>query len=382
MKKIACILLTISLINISYLANAQKIESVKVIISNNSAFDFKEKLIEIPWSEVTEAFSRVDTNSLNILDAKTGKQLVYQLEKKGTSKIQNLLIQVSIPSKQNLVLLLKKGEKQAFIPQTYARYVPERFDDFAWENDKIAFRMYGKALEATTFNAYGIDIWAKRTNKLVINRWYKSEDYHKDYGEGMDFYGVGFSLGAGGIAPYYRNEIIYSKNYVDCRILDNGPLRSSFVLFYDDWKVGNSNVKVSKTIQLDAGSQLSKFDVVFSSTTLDSISIVAGIHKTKGADVKMFDEKKGIIGYWEPTTLENGTIGVGCVFQGGSKSFKFEKDHLLNLETIKINKSYCYYAGGAWDKAGEMTSSIKWFNYLDIFSEQLKNPITYRFKIN
>ena len=28
-------------------------------------------------------------------------------------------------------------------------YVPERKDDFAWENDKIAFRAYGKALRKT-----------------------------------------------------------------------------------------------------------------------------------------------------------------------------------------------------------------------------------------
>lgn len=380
MKNKICMIIAISMIGLSYSVKAQIIESVKLTISNNSALNFKEKVIEIPWNQVVNAYPGVDSNSLNIIDAKTSKQLVYQLEKIGTSQIQNLLIQVSVSSKQSLVLLIKKGKKQVFTPKTYARYVPERFDDYAWENDKIAFRMYGKALEATTFNAFGIDIWTKRTNKLVINKWYKSEDYHKDYGEGLDFYSVGFSLGAGGIAPYYNNEIIYSKNYVDCKILDNGPLRSSFILFYDDWKVGNSNVKVTKKIQLDAGSQLNKFDITFSSTTLDSLPIVAGIHKTKGADVKMLDEKKGIIGYWEPTNPENGIIGVGCIFPGVNKSFKFEKDHLLNFETIKINKSYSYYAGGGWDKAGEFTSALQWFNYLDVYSDQLKNPLTYKFK--
>ena len=29
---------------------------------------------------------------------------------------------------------------------TYARFVPEREDDFAWENDLVAFRAYGPAM--------------------------------------------------------------------------------------------------------------------------------------------------------------------------------------------------------------------------------------------
>lgn len=40
--------------------------------------------------------------------------------------------------------------------KVYGRFVPERYDDFAWENDKIAFRMYGKSLEKVpNQNAWG-----------------------------------------------------------------------------------------------------------------------------------------------------------------------------------------------------------------------------------
>jgi len=31
--------------------------------------------------------------------------------------------------------------------RAYGRFVRERFDDFRWENDRIAHRMYAKALE-------------------------------------------------------------------------------------------------------------------------------------------------------------------------------------------------------------------------------------------
>ena len=46
-------------------------------------------------------------------------------------------------------------------------------DDFAWENDKIAFRMYGPALEADGEVSSGIDVWSKSTPRLVINDWYQ-----------------------------------------------------------------------------------------------------------------------------------------------------------------------------------------------------------------
>ena len=42
--------------------------------------------------------------------------------------------------------------------KVFGRHVPERKDDFAWENDRIAFRMYGPALEADGEISSGIDV--------------------------------------------------------------------------------------------------------------------------------------------------------------------------------------------------------------------------------
>ena len=49
------------------------------------------------------------------------------------------------------------------IVKTFARYVPERMDDFAWESDRIAHRIYGQGLikgEGTITS--GIDVWIKK----------------------------------------------------------------------------------------------------------------------------------------------------------------------------------------------------------------------------
>ena len=97
------------------------------------------------------------------------------------------MVQVDLAAHSKISLNLVKGQSAVFPAQTYGRYVPERKDDFAWENDKIAFRMYGKELEKTPAEmAYGIDVWTKRTTRLIINERYKRGEYHVDHGDGLD----------------------------------------------------------------------------------------------------------------------------------------------------------------------------------------------------
>ena len=54
-----------------------------------------------------------------------------------------------------------------------AREVPERADDFVFENNLVAGRFYGKALEGNPTSP-GIDIWVKMPGALVANDWYKN----------------------------------------------------------------------------------------------------------------------------------------------------------------------------------------------------------------
>ena len=44
-------------------------------------------------------------------------------------------------------LSLTACHQQVVTPKVYGRHVPERKDDFAWENEYAAFRMYGPALK-------------------------------------------------------------------------------------------------------------------------------------------------------------------------------------------------------------------------------------------
>src|SRR3546814_669634 len=186
-------------------------EATKSIVVTNPLVIARHELFALPYGEFTSAFGK---NSLfRVVNAENGTEIPYQLETKGTSSPHNILLYVSVPASGEVTLAVEKSAPEPIAAKTFARYVPERYDDFAWENDVVAFRMYGKALEGRPDDAQGIDLWSKRTTDLVVDKWYAHGAYHTDHGEGMDYYSVGMTLGAGDLAPIDGDEVVYSKHY-------------------------------------------------------------------------------------------------------------------------------------------------------------------------
>lgn len=348
-------------------------EQPVIEINNPSSFARHEEVIEIAWAEVLAAYPSIDTSNFKVINNSTKQELEYQLEYKGGVQIKNLLVQVNLPAKGKIKLV--PGKHKPFISKTYCRFVPERKDDFAWENDKIAFRMYGKALEKTPNEmAYGIDVWVKRTDKLIINDWYKRNDYHQDNGQGLDYYKVGLTLGAGDAAPFINDTIWFSKNYTLWKVLDNGPLRSTFQLIYDEWTAAGKKLKAVKTISLDAGSQLGKIEVNYEMSDGDPLPVATGIVKRNEPGEMLLNEKDGIMGYWEPQHGKDGTTGLGCIFIRPVSKMMVTQNHLLTETIVARPFSVIYYQGAVWDKAGVITSAKKWFSYLETFGQKLKQP--------
>ena len=344
-------------------------------LQNPSSVQRTEEVIAIDWKSLSAACPGIDSSALIIIDSSTGKAIPYQAEYLGQKSIGHLLVQVSIKPYGTKVLLVKKGKPGHFPAKTFCRYVPERKDDFAWENDKIAFRAYGKSLEHTNENAYGTDVWVKKTNRLVIDERYKKDDYHNDHGDGLDYYSVGFSLGAGDIAPFINDSIWYSPNYTQWKILDNGPIRSTFQLIYDEWMADSIKVKVVKEISIDAGTQLHKVKVTYMFNKVDTLPVVVGIVKRQAPGVALLDEKREIMAYWEPSDEKNGTTGVACVMTGSSGKMGVRAGQYVTHLSAKPGIPVIYYRGAAWDKAGEIRSAEDWFRYLDHFYRQQSDPV-------
>ncbi|MES2773087.1 MAG: DUF4861 family protein [Bacteroidota bacterium] len=353
----------------------------RTITVSNSLTQGREELIEIPWTQVMNAFSSLDTANFKVINATTKKEYPYQLEYKGTSQVQHLLVQLSIPAKGAVRLQLVKGKAKPVVAKTFCRYVPERKDDFAWENDRIAHRMYGRALEKTPGEmAYGVDVWVKRTDRLVINERYRIGEYHVDHGDGMDYYHVGLTLGAGSIAPYIHDTIWFPRNYSEWKVLDNGPLRSTFQVGYDEWTAAGRKVKVKKTISIDAGSQLSKNEVIFETEANDPLPVVTGIIKRKEAGEMLLNEKEGILAYWEPKHGEDGITGVACIMKTPVSQMLVTGEHLLAKTAAQSKIPLIYYSGAAWNKAGLILSASDWFRYLQGFQKSITDPINITIK--
>ncbi len=371
MKKNICLLVVFGLFIHILPASAQQ-RLARIKIKNNSELERIAEVVEVRFSDLAP---KLKGASFRVTETSSKKEIPYQLELRGSDKPVNLLLQVmSLKPGQEITYDLVSGQPAKSEPKTFARYVPERKDDFAWENDVIAFRMYGKALETASDNATGTDVWSKRTDKLILNKWYKEDNYHTDLGEGMDYYQVGITLGAGDIAPYVKDSIILSKNYHHFKVLDNGPLRSTFQLGYDSWKAGDADISATKTISLNAGSQMNRVEVNYTIKGSSQTDVVSGIVKRKDAGAMLLNEKNGVMGYWEPEIKDKGIMGVG-ILTSNSKEMKIAKGHLLSRATIQNNVPFVYYNGGAWNRAGKISTAAEWFKYLTDYKYKLDNPL-------
>ncbi len=217
-----------------------------------------------------------DLMKLHVRDS-SGKEVLARRLILTTTIITNLTCsssrQTSLRMRQRPLLSLPERnantQKEDF--RAYGRFVRERFDDFAWENDRVGHRTYGKALrtwKGEPLTSSAIDIWSKRTPKLVINDWYMVDNYHVDLGEGVDAYSAGPTRGCGGSGIWSNEQLYIPTNFVDSRVLTNGPIRVMFELVYEPFDVNGTKVSEVLRVSLDAGSQLNHFQASYQASVV------------------------------------------------------------------------------------------------------------------
>ncbi|HKO80705.1 MAG TPA: DUF4861 family protein, partial [Chitinophagaceae bacterium] len=163
--------------------------------------------------------------------------------------------------------------------------------------------------------------------------------------------------------------------YHQWKVLDNGPLRSTFQLTFDTWNAGGIKIKAIKTISLDAGSQLNRIENVYTFDDKNPMQVVVGIIRREKPGVISLNEQQGIMAYWEPTFEKDGTTGVGSILTSPVNTMWVSTEQLLAKTMIKSNEPIVYYSGAAWDKAAKITTAKQWFDYLNQFNQELKNPL-------
>ena len=348
-----------------------------VSVKNTLPISRISQTVEVSWKAAMKQNKKLDTGNVIVIDAITGKQMPSQVIYNGSKKPQRLIFQTDIHPGTELFFSIKSGQRDKYEAKVYGRQVPERFDDFAWENDRIAFRMYGAALDSQPDNAKGIDVWSKNTSKLIVNKWYKENDYHVDHGEGMDGYSVGITLGAGDSAPFTDGKFIFSPNYNSYKVIELGPIRLTFELLYNAWDVNGEQVSVTKRISLDAGSNINKITNYYHFKR-NQLSIATGLTKQKDDGNPKIDTINHYLSYWDKAAgkVDNGMIGVAVIFPAKEQVKLVDRaNHLLGLKDIDKNQTFTYYQGAAWNKSGSFNQESDWLNYLERYSRGVQTPL-------
>ena len=354
---------------------------VEVTITNNLGIDRENEIVEISKNTIWSKLNLTSADRIIVLD-RASEQVAYQVAFNPENDTDSLLIfQATVQANASSVYTIKKGKPENSQSKVAGRLVPERKDDFNWENDRVAFRMYGPALQATGEISSGIDLWAKRTDKLVADKWYADElagrkTYHTDGGEGLDFYKVGPTLGAGAAAPYLDNQLWFSRNFNEYAILDKGPLRITFRLDYERFPVNNADsVSSVRIISLDAGSQLNKITQIHDFKA-GSMPVAAGIVMRNSPEEQVsMDENKRWTAHAEPADSLNGILYQAIAVTAPFTSIEAKNNHLLGIQDVKSTVPFIYYAGGGWSKFGFETFG-DWTKYVNEFTEKLQSPLT------
>ncbi|HTZ22237.1 MAG TPA: DUF4861 family protein [Opitutaceae bacterium] len=283
-----------------------------------------------------------------------------------------------------------KATVPPFPTKTFARYIPERFDDFAWENDRIAHRIYGPGLDTPAAGgsrmiSSGIDIWSKRVRYLIVDRWYVKGHYHDDSGEGLDMYDVGKARGAGGVGVWDGQQLLVSQNWKTWKVLANGPIESVFELTYAPWDAGHGvMISETKRFTVDAGHNLDQIESTFDFTPAagsdGQVTIGIGLtkHPKQAAATASQDEKGAWLGLWEDfKSTMAGNLGTGIVLGSAGKFAGFAEtsaDRII-LVKVKPGETLRYYAGGGWKQSGDFASNTDWTAYLAAWAQRQQSPI-------
>ena len=361
--------------------NMSKDNAVATIeVENLTDFDRTIETIEVEWKAIEG--EQVSPDSVIVVDEASGGEIPSQVCYDMSGEPEMLVFQVQMDKKTSASYLVKKATPQAYESKVYGAVYSSRYNDFAWENDVVAFRVYQESLIPIDGPSGGVDVWSKRTNVLILDKWFAHGHYHTDHGEGCDFYKVGPTLGAGGFGFVYDGKLIQHSNYITSKVIANGPVRFQALLSFPAVLVGDKTITLSKMITLDAGQNLNKFDI-YLSEPCTSAQLAAGIVlRPEGGDVKA-GEEDGFLAYWQPENKEHGFTGVGIVAEAKTKAKVLEVDNHVVMASSSKDKSFSYYAGACWSKADNAGSPLVspnskegWESYLVRYAQQVKQPLS------
>jgi hypothetical protein len=372
----------LSLLIFSTMVSAAAQEAV-LRVTNPAPFDRPRETIEVQWAELQGNVRGADPGSLAVFDG--NNQLVSQwVDTDGNGTPDVLLFQSAFGRGEEKRFTLKRAISKKEMPIIAdAKFVLPRAD-VAWENDRIAYRIYGSPLAGDVRN--GLDVWVKRVRSLIIDTWYggdslkgnKRISYHVDHGQGADLFNVGKSLGAGACALFSQGVLHQPGLFKAHRIIASGPIRAMFSVSYAGDSLEGHPFTEEKTYILDAGENLNRIEVRYDGIRQEgAVAVAAGLVKRKNTYPRV-NEQEGWLSLWGLTDEDsaNGYLGTGVVMPGGSfREMRETEDHYLVIGSVSPGNRLTYYAGAGWTRSGDFPTREAWNSYLSGWARSLDYPL-------
>lgn len=381
--------ITVALVSFSC---SPKPEGAVVSIENNTNLERKSETVSIP-ADALKA-KGLDLSSILVAEnSENGAFYAVQLNKDESGSVTSALFQPEMPGSTRsefVIRNLKKGEAGPVEAiNCFSRFVPERIDDYAWENDRVAFRTYGPEAQRLTEArqpggtlSSGIDCWLKKVDYPIIDKWYKNHTegitYHEDHGEGLDNYHVGGSRGCGGTMVFDEEtkKMYAAKNFISHKKIEDGVFRTSFILDYAPYATDGDSVKETKFISIDKGSNLTRYEVSVNGS--DKLTVGITLHEKNGA-IDM-DESAAWFNYNETEYFGselNTAVVVDPDYLAGYEKYivnRPDKSHIL-VHLKAIDGKVVFYSGFFWKESKQFPSLDDWKHYLSDFALQLSEPL-------
>ena len=271
----------------------------------------------------------------------------------------------------------------------WSQYLPERMDDFAWENDRFGARAYGPVImqpapAGQKLVSSGIDIINKCVPYPVLHRWFVERtgegSYHRDHGEGMDNYKVGPSRGCGGLGARGADGWAFSVNWSKAKMIQCGPVRTEFELTYPAW---GGFGEETRRVTLDRGQFFAHYRPRFRGQAPAGVQVGPGLDcgAARQHDGRIArDLAAGWIANWEPDGVDGadtGSIATAVLLDPADAPAATATDALgcEYLFPSAGRTSLGYWAGATWSGAGAVKDAKAWHALVRDFATALRNPI-------
>ncbi len=344
-----------------------------VYVSNDTDVDRQMETVSVPFSSLGIKGLSAENAVVKTSD---GVEIPSQTVS-DVNGVQSLIFQADVKACESVAFTVSKGTPEVYDTLTRSRYVPERKDDYAYENNVVVGRIYGPALEGP--RTFGPDVWIKNTSRFVFEDWLAGKDFHRNHGEGMDCYMVGNALGGGACAPIEGEKVLAGDNYQTWKRLSNGPLRTEAEFTYPVINVNGVGIKTFRTLSLDANTRLVHWTTSFEAEGLDSLDVFVGavVH-----DTVSFEFGKNYVSFTEwasDSKLDDphldGQISIGVVLSRNLKGEPVVIDgHAGFRFKLACGQAVEFWTASGWNEGG-VESPESWNAYMKSQAYALNHPL-------